>query len=313
MKLNEVKVAVDSSLWVEKYKPTEIDNVLAENHLKEKFKQYIEKKDLPNLLFQGSAGNGKTTCARIIANAISDDILFINASSESGIDVVRHKIEPFCTTQSLGDGFKIVILDEMEMSSESFQTALREVIERTYRTTRFILTCNFINKVIEPLKSRTQEYKFGDIAKIDIFKRCVGILNAEEVKFSKNELIEIVKAFGTDMRRLINALQKLTIEIDGEKTLSKYTSLEERKIELLKLIKSRKLTDVRTYIIKHNMNADEVVKFLFNKAFEKEITVNNWTSVIATLAEVAFQLKVGVDQEISLINGILQIMNFIEE
>jgi replication factor C small subunit len=311
MNLNEVKVAVDSTLWVEKYKPTSIDDVLCPDHLKTKFKEYIDSNDIPSLLFQGTAGNGKTTCARLIANKISEDVLFINASNESGIDVVRNKIEPFCAVQGLGDGFKVVILDEMEMSSENFQTALREVIERFYETTRFILTCNFINKVIEPLKSRTQEYKFGDIKQIEILKRCFAILNAENVSYEKKNVAKVVTNLGTDMRRIINALQQLTVTKDGEKELAQYTSMEERQMEVLKLIKAKKLSELRKYIGEHNLGADELVKFIFNKSFEKELG-SRWVEILAELSETAYRLKVGVDPEITLVNGVSQIMQLIE-
>lgn len=313
MSLAELKQTVDSTLWVEKYKPSTIDDVLIESHLKSKFKEYIEQpENMTNILLQGGPGNGKTTCAKLIAHSISEDVLFINASSESGVDVVRHKIEPFCATKGWGEGYKIVILDEMEMSSENFQTALREVIERFYKTTRFILTCNFINKVIEPLKSRTQEFKFGDIKQVDILKRCFAILNSEGVSYSKQNVSKIVKNLGTDMRRIINCMQKLVV-VDGDtKKLINYTSLEEKQVELLDLIKMRKLTDFRKYVGEHNLNADEVVKFLFNKAFQKELG-KRWPEILSELSETAYRLKVGVDPDIALTNGVLQVMQLIEE
>ncbi len=311
MSLDDLKVTVDSTLWVEKYKPTCIDDVLCQEHLKDKFKEYIKNKDIPNLLFQGSSGNGKTTCAKMLAKEISDDVLFINASNESGIDVVRHKIEPFCAVQGFGDSTKIVILDEMEMSSENFQTALREVIERFYGTTRFIFTCNFINKVIEPLRSRTQEYKFGDIKQIEILKRCIAILTKEGVKHDKKNVAKVIKNLGTDMRRIINALQQLSVEKDGEKILSSYTSLEERQEEVLSLIKNKKLSEFRKYIGEYNLNADELIKFIFNKAFEKELG-GRWVEILAELSETAYRIKVGVDPEIALVNGVLQIMQLVE-
>jgi DNA polymerase III delta prime subunit len=261
-----------------------------------------------------------TTCARILAHAISRDVLFINASDESGVDIVRNKIVPFCTTMSAGNMFdddeekgdlKVVILDEMEMSSERFQTALRAVIEDFYKTTRFIMTCNFFNKVIDPIKSRTQEFKFGDIEQMTILKRCFTILDNEGVKYDKKNVADVLKNLGTDIRRIIGTLQKLTItKEDGTKVLSKYTSLEERQEHVLQLITTQKLTEFRKYYNENNMNADELVKFLYKKAFEKKLG-DRWVEIIAELAECAYRLKLGVDPEITLMNGVLQIMQLL--
>jgi len=310
--LNELKKTVDSTLWIEKYKPATLDDVLIEGHLKKKFKEYIEKKDIGNLLFQGSAGNGKTTCAKIIAHSISDDVLFINASSETGIDVVRHKIEPYCATQTLGDSkMKIVILDEMEMASDNFQTALREVIEKFYSTTRFIFTCNFINKVIEPLRSRTQEFKFGEINQLDIAKRCVAILKAEKVEFEQLNVVKVVKSLGTDVRRILNMLQRMVEDDNGKLVLSPFSALEEKQMKLLELIKQKKLSEVRKYIGEHNLNPEEVAKFLFNKAFDKQISKENWVTLVGITGEAIDRMRLSVDSEITLIHHIIQIMNVI--
>ena len=300
----DLKQTVESSLWVEKYKPATIDDVLIEPHLKEKFTEYIKDKEIPGLIFSGNAGCGKTTCAKIIAREISEDILFINASNESGIDTVRSKIEPFCSTMGFGDTKKIVILDEMEMSSDNFQRALREMIERFYETARFILTCNYINKVEPALLSRTQPYRFGNIKQIDVMKRCMAILQTEGIEYDKKNLANIIKALGSDMRRIINNLQKLTV--DGK--LTSFTSLEEKQIELLELLQKKKLSEFRKFYGENNMNPDETCKFLFNKIFEKKLGDKNWTSQIAEISETAYRLKVGVDPEITLMNGVLQIM-----
>jgi replication factor C small subunit len=201
----------------------------------------------------------------------------------------------------------------MEMSSEHFQTALREVIEKFYKTTRFIFTCNFVNKVIEPLKSRTQEFKFGDINKIDIMKRLFAILKQEGVEFKKEDVAAVIKDLGTDMRRIINTLQKLTEKReDGSLYLTKLSSLDEKQGELLDLIKNKKLTDFRKSLGKSNIGADEFIKFLFNKAFDKQLG-NRWVEIIAELSEAAYRLKLGVDPEITVINTVCQVMQLIEE
>lgn len=319
---DELKATIESSVWCEKYKPATINDLLISDELRKKFDQYMRGTDIPNLLLSGSAGNGKTSSAKIIANHISgwayrdkpefEDAtkpLFINASSESGVDVVRHTIIPYCVAATMGDSLKVVILDEMEEASERFQTALREVIERFYSTTRFILTCNFLNRVIGPLQSRTQAFVFGDIDRVDIIKRLMGILNAENVKYDKANLIKIVKDNGTDMRKLINILQKLTIIAeDGSKKLEKYSTLDESHNMILEFIKSKNLSDFRKFLIENNPNYDELVYFLFDAAFKKKITENNWVSMVAEIAEIAKNIKLGVNPEITTVNGISQCM-----
>ena len=300
----DLKQTVDSSLWVEKYKPATIDDVLIESHLKQKFEEYLNAGEIPNLIFEGGPGNGKTTCAKLIAYSLSEDVLFINASNESGIDTVRSKIEPFCSTMGFGDGKKIVILDEMEMSSENFQRALREMIERFYETTRFIFTCNYVNKVEEALLSRTQHYRFGNIKQLDVMKRCMAILQTEEVEYDKKNLANIIKALGSDMRRIVNNLQKL----NENGKLASFTSLEEKQLELLELLKAKNLTGFRKFYGENNMNPNETAKFLFNQIFDKKLSEKNWTSQIAEVSEMAYRLKLGVDPEITLMNGVLQIM-----
>jgi replication factor C small subunit len=311
--LNQVKVAVDSSIWVEKYKPTCIEDVLIEPSLKLKFQEYIKNKDIQNILLQGLPGNGKTSCAKLLARAITDDVLFINASSENGIDTVRHKIEPFCVCQSMSDSkIKIVILDEMEMSSENFQTALREIIERFYSTTRFILTCNFINKVIEPLKSRTQEYRFGNISQKEILKRCFCILDRENVKYEQKDVAKVVKSLGTDMRRIINALQRLTVEQDGVLTLMQYITTEEKMSKLLEFFKAKKLTEFRKFVGEQKIPVEEVSSFLFNKAFEKQISEKNWKAIMGVFGLCNDTMRIAVDPEITLTHHVLTAMGLVE-
>lgn len=310
--MSDLRVTVDSTLWVEKYKPQSMDDVLCQQHLKDKFKEFIQNKDIPNLIFPGNAGNGKTTCAKLLAHQISDDVMFINASNESGIDIVRNKIIPFCTTMPLGDSdMKVVILDEMEMSSENFQTSLRAVIEDFYSTTRFILTCNFYNKVIEPLKSRTQEFRFGDISQKDILKRCFAILDTEGVTYNKKNVAKVLKHLGTDMRRIINTLQKLTIDKDGERTLSPFTSDEENLAQMIKLIKDKKLTDFRKFVSEQNMNVEQIATFIFNQCFNKKLGTNNWVETITVMGECIDRLKTTISPEITLVHHVLQLMQLI--
>jgi DNA polymerase III delta prime subunit len=312
--MSDLQVTVDSTLWVEKYKPKSIDEVLCEQHLKDKFVEFIAKGDIPNLIFPGNAGNGKTTTAKLIAKAIApDDTLFINASNESGVDIVRNKIIPFCSTMTMSDSdTKVVILDEMEMSSENFQTSLRAVIEDFYTTTRFILTCNFYNKVIEPLKSRTQEFRFGDISQKDILKRCFAILDTEEVKYDKKNVAKVLKHLGTDMRRIVNTLQKLTVDKDGGRVLSPFTSDEEKLAKMLDFINKKNLTGFRKFVSEQNMNVEQIATFIFNQAFNKKFGKTNWVEMITVMGECIDRLKGTVNPEITLVHHVLQLMQLID-
>lgn len=303
-----LKDVVENSLWIEKYKPRDIEDVLIEESVKERFRQFVDKKEIPNLVFPGNPGNGKTTCARILAKAVSDDVMFINASDESGVDVVRNKIEPFCAVESFGDTKKVIILDEMEESSHRFQTALRAVIEQFYSTTRFILTCNFYNKVIDPIKSRTQEFKFGEINQKEILKRCFYILKNEGVEFDKKNVAKVLKHLGTDMRRIIQTLQKLTMEKDGKRVLIPYTSDEEKMLKLFELVDNNKLTDFRKYIIEQNMAPDQIAIFLFNKVFEKKLGDENWQEMVGVMGECIDRINTTASPEITLVHHVLQLM-----
>jgi replication factor C small subunit len=307
-----IKEDVENTIWVNKYKPKTIDDVLCDEHMKNKFKEFIEKKEIPNLILPGNPGNGKTSCAKIIAHAISDDVMFINASNESGIDIVRNKIIPFCTTMSMNDGIKVVILDEMEMSSDNFQTSLRAVIEDFYSTTRFILTCNFYNKVIEPLKSRTQEFKFGDIKQTEILKRCFYILTNEGVEYDKQNVAKVLKHLGTDMRRIINTLQKLTVTKEGKLVLSQFTSDEEKMAQMIDLIAAKKLTEFRKFIGENNMNIEQIATFIFNKIFEKKLGTTNWVEMMTVMGDCTDKLKISINPEITLVHHTLQLMQLVD-
>jgi DNA polymerase III delta prime subunit len=178
-----MEVRDEMFLWVEKYRPQKIDDCVLPEALKKTFKEYISKGELPNFLLCGTAGTGKTTVAKALCNEIGAEYMFINGSEESGIDVLRTKIKSFASSVSLTDAKKVVILDEADyLNPNSTQPALRAFIEEFSNNCRFILTCNFYNKVIDPLKSRTQEFRFGNVKPIIIMKRCMAILKAENVE-----------------------------------------------------------------------------------------------------------------------------------
>jgi replication factor C small subunit len=243
-----------NNLWVEKYRPKTLDDILLDSQLKEHFKKITD--DIPNLLFYGSPGTGKSTLAKIIINDILKcQYLYINASDENGIDTIRNKVISFAQTRSLDSKKKVVILEEADgLTGESLRI-LRNVMEEYVDTTRFILTANYLNKIIEPIRSRCMLFKLQNDIK-DCVARCAEIIKNENIKISdesKKKFIEFVTDRYPDLRRIINDLQRFCVtgELiipDGDElldltgyiikgiTISKISSLDIRK----KVIESEK-------------------------------------------------------------------------
>lgn len=202
----------DNTLWVEKYRPISLENYVGNESLKKSVAYYITGKDIPHLLLHGNAGGGKTTLAKIIANTISpENYLYINASDENSVDTVREKIKQFASSIGFG-GLKIVILDEADFTTPNFQAALRNVMETYSKNTRFILTCNYVDKIIEPIQSRCQTYNVVPPSKKDVAILVSDILKKENVEFDNKTLASIVQSSFPDVRKVINNLQRLSID-----------------------------------------------------------------------------------------------------
>lgn len=214
---------IKNRLWVNKYAPSRVSECILPDRIKNPLEQMIRERDITNLLFAGPAGCGKTTCARAIASELSADVLFINASMEGRIETLRNEIKQFASTVSMSnaDVPKIVILDEVEGSSTSqaFQPALRAFMEEFSDNCRFILTCNFKNRIIEPIHSRCSVFDFdfgGDkkevaLLQAKLFKRVCAILDNEGVEYDKKVVAYVVNQFYPDFRRLLNELQKYSM------------------------------------------------------------------------------------------------------
>lgn len=199
----------EHTIWFEKWRPTTIDQYVGEPLLLEKLTEYIANQDIPHLLFYGSAGTGKTTAAKILVNNIECDYLFINASDERGIDVVRDKIKSFASTVGFKP-LKIVVLDEADYLGRDAQPALRNLMETYSLNTRFILTANYIERLIDPLISRTQVYKLLPPSKKEVAVRLSNILKGEGVEYDTTTVVKLVKSFYPDMRKIINTAQLQT-------------------------------------------------------------------------------------------------------
>ena len=214
---------MSNSLWVEKYRPDTLEGYVGNEYILEKVKIYIQNEDVPHLLLYGQAGTGKTTLAKIITNQIDCDLMYINASDENSVDAVRDKIRGFAS--SLGfRKWKVIILDEADYLTPNAQAALRNLMETFSASTRFILTCNFVEKVIDPIQSRCQTFAITPPSKKDVAKRLNDILTAEGVEFEMSDLAFTVNSGYPDIRRVLNAAQRQVI--NGKLVIDKQSTLE---------------------------------------------------------------------------------------
>ena len=201
--MNEIK----HSLWVEKYRPTTMDTYIGNEHLKSKVEVYLESGDLPHLLLYGRAGTGKTTLAKLLVNNIECDYLYINASDENNVETVRTKVKQFASTMGFKD-MKIVILDECDYITPNAQAALRNLMETFSKHCRFILTCNYVERIIDPIQSRCQSFQIIPPDRKQVATHLSDILSKESVQYELDDIVTIVNSGYPDIRRVINSSQQ---------------------------------------------------------------------------------------------------------
>ena len=199
------------SLWVEKYRPTDLSTYVGNEHLKEKVKVYLESEDVPHLLLFGKAGTGKTTLAKIVVNNIDCDYMYINASDENKVDDVRNKIKTFASSVGF-KSLKVIILDECDYLTPNAQAALRNLMETFSKHCRFILTCNYVERIIDPIQSRCQSYKVVPPSKKEVAQQMVHILTEEGCQYELDDIALIVNAGYPDIRRVINSAQRQIVD-----------------------------------------------------------------------------------------------------
>jgi replication factor C small subunit len=196
----------ENTLWVETFRPGTLEGYIGNEHIIEKVKVFIANGDVPHLLFYGTAGTGKTTLAKIIAGSVDADVMYINASDENSVDAVRDKIKRYASTVGFRR-WKIIILDEADYLTPNAQAALRNLMETYSKTTRFILTCNYVEKIIDPIQSRCQTFAITPPSKTDVAKRLVQVLEQNEVSYDIKDVAAIINSSYPDIRRAINAAQ----------------------------------------------------------------------------------------------------------
>lgn len=294
--------------WVEKYKPQSLKDVIGDQIMLSKFNEFIETKTIQNLLFCGRAGTGKTTCAKLLANAITseDNILYISASQEAGVDTIRNKVDSFCSMASFG-GLRIIILDEFDGMTWQAMNTMRNTMEEYIENSRFILTCNYEKKIIEAIKSRSQLYTFTadeKYQKLSTIKRCAEILKQENVSAPnlKIDLLKLINKYYPDIRRTINALQKLTV--GGIFTYKDQLEGDLIENKLLEYIRNMDVKSIRQDII-GNVDYNDLYKILFNRA--GDIDQKSKINIMLLIGEAARWHSIVVDPEINFITCIIGI------
>ena len=228
---------MSNTLWVEKYRPSNLDTYIGNDHLKSKVSVYLESGDLPHLLLYGKAGTGKTTLAKLLVKNIECDYLYINASDENNVDTVRNKVKSFASTMGFKD-YKIIILDECDYITPNAQAALRNLMETFSKHCRFILTCNFVERIIDPIQSRCQSFQIIPPSKKEVAKHIHNILLKENVVSDMKDLKVLIDSGYPDIRRVINSAQRNTVK--GKLKLDTTSIIQnDYKLKLLKILKTQ--------------------------------------------------------------------------
>ncbi len=301
-------------LWVEKYRPRKVADCILPETLKSTFQEYVNRKEIPNLLLAGSAGVGKTTIAKALCEEVGCDYIVINGSDESGIDTFRNKIKNYASSMSLSGGRKVIIIDEADyLNPNSTQPALRGAIEEFAVNCSFIFTCNYKNRIIEPLHSRCSVVEFkiqnGQKAKMatQFFKRVENILRNENIEFDKEVVAAVITKHFPDNRRILNELQRYAVSGSIDKGI--LASVADLQIsELVKAIKSKDFTSARKWVTK---NIDNDPKTILRKIYDSLYEFMKPDSIpqaVLILAKYQYQAAFVADQEINLVACLTEFM-----
>ena len=301
---------MEHSLWVEKYRPYNLQTYIGNGHLKSKVSIYLENEDVPHLLLYGTAGTGKTTLAKVIVGNIDCDHLYINASDENNVDNVRTKIKNFAS--SIGfRSLKVVILDEADFLTPNAQAALRNLMETFSKHCRFILTCNYVERIIDPIQSRCQSYKIVPPSRKEVALQLKNILEQENVGFGLDDVALIVNAGYPDIRRVINSAQR---QVVGGKLKVDVNSViqSDYKIKLLEnLTPTAKVSDIRQLLANNSItDYAELYRLLYDEI--ETYSNGKVAECILAISEGQYQDVQVVDKEINFMSTIVKLLRIIK-
>ena len=303
-------------LWTEKYRPKTIEDCILPERLKKPFQEYVIQKNIPNLLLTGGAGVGKTTVAKAMCNEIGCDFMIINGSDENGIDMVRNKITNYASSMSFSGGRKVIIIDEADYLSANAQAAFRNAIEEFAGNCSFIFTCNFKNKIIEPLHSRCAVIEFTLKASEkssmagQFFKTIQTILSEEQIDYETPVVAELIKKHFPDFRRVINELQRFSKfgKIDTG-VLSQIVDVSLN--DIIKFIKDKDFGAIRKWVASNDIDPAALYRKLYDNLYEV-LKPQSIPQAVIIIADYQYKQAFVADQEINLVACLTELMVSLE-
>jgi len=304
---------MEQLLWVEKYRPKKVEDCILPDAIKATFQEYVNRKEIPNLLLSGTAGVGKTTIAKALCEQVGCDYIVINGSDESGIDVLRNKIKNYASSVSLMGGRKVVIIDEADyLNPNSTQPAMRGAIEEFASNCSFIFTCNFKNRIIDPIHSRCSVVDFkvnGSKQKMaaDFFKRVEWILEQENITYDKKVVAAVITKHFPDNRRVINELQRYSVS--GTIDSGILSNIADIQLEsLVTSLKEKDFASVRKWVT-NNLDNDpvKIYRKLYDTLYEA-LKANTVPQLVLILAKYQYQSAFVADHEINMVACLTEIM-----
>ncbi len=305
--------AKTNTLWVEKYRPSNLDTYIGNEHIKGKISSYISNNDVPHLLLHGKAGTGKSTAAKILINSIDCDYMIINASDENNVDTIRNKIKGFASSAGFRS-MKIVMLDEADYLTTNSQAILRNLMEEFSAHTRFILTCNYVERIIEPIQSRCQVFQVFPPDKRDVAMHVSKVLSNEGVAFEPKNLAYVVNESYPDIRKIINTCQSSSV--NGTLVVDKNTMIvSDYKYKILNVLKSKddkkkKYNEIRQILVNSKIkDFTDLYTMLYETV--DQYAPNNTSGVILALASGQLNHVQSTDKEIPTAATLIEILNLI--
>ena len=301
------------TLWVERYRPVSLENYIGNEHLKTKVSKYISTGDIPHLLLHGKAGTGKTTLAKLLVSNVDCDQMYVNASDENNVETVRNKIKMFASSVGFKD-LKVIILDECDFLTQNAQAALRNLMETFSKHCRFILTCNYVERIIDPIQSRCQSFQIIPPSKKEVAIHTSQILNTEGISFENEQIVTMVNSSYPDIRRIINAVQRNIVDnqliVDTESLVQ-----NDYKLQVLEILQTQDKKNAFKNL--RQLLADSQIRDyadLFRLLYDEieSYGKGHIAEVILTIAKYELSDAQVVDKEINAMAMLIEILNIIK-